>query len=77
VRILPAGNTARSGIPLVVAGLGTLAFLLLVIALIPAHVAPWYWAERTLAGRRQQFAVSGVMCIAAAGIFVALVFLGG
>jgi hypothetical protein len=63
--------------PVVLAGLGTLALLLLGGALIPAHAAPWYWAERTLAGRRQQFAVSGVMCVVAAGIFFALVFLGG
>jgi len=74
----PASAESRgAAVPVIVAGLGLLAIALLAMALIPAHLAPWYWVENLLAGRRQQFAISGVMALFAAGVFVAFVFLGG
>jgi hypothetical protein len=78
--ILPATASSESRgavVPIILAGLGTLALALLLLALIPADVAPWYWFENLVAGRRQQFAISGVMSLFAAGVFFAFVFLGG
>jgi hypothetical protein len=74
----PESTKPRSAAaPFILAGLGVLAIALLAMAFIPAHLAPWYWVENLLAGRRQQFAISGVMALFAAGVFVAFVFLGG
>ena len=61
----------------VLGALGTVALLLLIFAAIPPHLAPSYRTEQVLAGRRQQFAVSGLMCMVAEGVVFALVFLGG
>jgi hypothetical protein len=75
---LSASDSSRgAAIPILLAGLVTLTLLLLVIALIPAHAVPWYWAERTLADRQQAFAITGVMGVLEVGVFVALVFLSG
>ncbi len=74
----PEGSKPRSAaVPVILVGLGALAIGLLAMALIPAHLAPWYWVENLLAGRRQQFAISGVMSLVAAGIFFAFIFLSG
>ena len=56
---------------------GALALLLLLIGLIPARAAPWYWAERTLAARQQQFALTGVIGLFSVGVSFAFVFLTG
>jgi hypothetical protein len=80
IGLVPAAASPESrgaAVPIILAGLGLLAIALLAMALIPAHLAPWYWVENLLAGRRQQFAISGVMALFAAGVFVAFVFLGG
>ena len=80
VGLVPAAASPESrgaAVPIILAGLGALAIALLAMALIPAHLAPWYWVENLLAGRRQQFAISGVMALFAAGVFFAFVFLGG
>jgi hypothetical protein len=74
----PASAESRgAAVPVIVAGLGLLAIALLAMALVPADIAPWYWFENLVAGRRQQFAISGVMSLFAAGVFFAFVFLGG
>lgn len=74
----PASPKSRSAaVPIILVGLGALAIALLAMALIPSHLAPWYWVENLLAGRRQQFAISGVMSLVAAGIFFAFTFLSG
>jgi hypothetical protein len=72
-----ASDSSGGAAPIVLAGLGTLALLLLVIALIPANAAPWYWAHRTLVARQQQLALTGVMGLISLGVFVALMFLSG
>ena len=77
---MPAPTSAKTrspAVPVILVGLGALAIALLAMALIPAHLAPWYWVENLLAGRRQQFAISGVMSLVAAGIFFAFIFLSG
>lgn len=70
-----SGSSRGAVIP--IAGLGALALLLLIIALIPAHAAPWYWAERILAARQQQFALTGVIGLFSVGVSFAVVFLTG
>jgi hypothetical protein len=93
IRILPAGGSVSSepvpaaaaaqesstgmAVAVVLGALGSVALVLLLFAAIPADLAPWYWAEQVLASRRQQFAVSGVMCVLAEGVVFAVVFLGG
>jgi hypothetical protein len=57
--------------------LGSMALVLLAAAAVPAHHAPWYWAERVMIERREQFAISGLMCIATGVVVSALVLLGG
>ena len=80
INLVPATASAKSqsaAVPVILVGLGALAIALLAMALIPAHLTPWYWVENLLAGRRQQFAISGVMSLVAAGIFSAFIFLSG
>jgi len=84
ISLVPATATApasaksqSAAVPVILVGLGALAIALLAMALIPAHLAPWYWVENLLAGRRQQFAISGMMSLVAAGIFFAFIFLSG
>lgn len=80
IGLVPSPTSPESrgaAVPIILAGLGLLALALLLLALIPADVAPWYWFENLVAGRRQQFAISGVMSLVAAGVFFAFVFLGG
>ena len=71
-----ADSSAGAAVANVFGVLGSVALQLLLCAAIPAELAPWYWAEEVLASRRQQFAVSGVMCVLAEGVVFALVFLG-
>jgi hypothetical protein len=72
-----SGSSSGGATPIVLAGLGTLALLLLAIALIPAHTVPWYWAERILADRQQQFALTGAAGLLSVGVFFAVVSLSG
>jgi len=72
-----ASDSSRAPVILFVAVVGTLALLLLLIGLIPARAAPWYWAERTLATRQQQFALTGVIGLFSVGVSFAVVFLTG
>jgi hypothetical protein len=72
-----SGSVTGTAVAVVLGGLGAVALVLLLFAVIPAERAPWYWAEQVLAARRQQFAVSGLMCMVAEGVVFALVFLGG
>lgn len=68
----PSASVSSRGaaIPILLAGLVTLALLLLVIA-------QYRGTERTLADRRQAFAITGVMGLLQVGVFVALAFLSG
>jgi Trk-type K+ transport system membrane component len=78
--IVPAAassESSRAAVPVVLGGLGSLAFVLLAMALIPAEVAPRYRLKSLLASRRQEFAISGVMSLIAAGVFFVFVVLGG
>jgi hypothetical protein len=79
-KLWPAASDSSSSrgpvIPFV-AGLGALALLLLIIAQIPARAAPWYWAERMLAARQQQFALTGVIGLFSVAVSFAVVFLTG
>lgn len=79
IGVVPAASPESRGaaVSIILAGLNTLALAFLLLALVPADVAPWYWFENLVAGRRQQFAIGGVMSLFAAGVFVAFVFLGG
>jgi hypothetical protein len=93
IRILPAGGSVTpepvaaspaasdsstgAAVAIVLGALGAVALVLILFAAIPPEFAPWYWAEQQLASRRQQFAVSGAMCVLAEGAVFALVFLGG
>ena len=72
-----ASDSSRAPVILFVAVVGTLALLLLLIGLIPARAAPWYWAERTLATRQQQFALTGVIGLFSVGVSLVVVFLTG
>jgi type IV secretory pathway VirB10-like protein len=72
-----ASSLSRGPVIPFVAGLGALALLLLLIALIPARVAPWYWAERMLVARQQQFALTGVIGLFSVAVSFAVVFLTG
>ena len=72
-----ASSSSRGPVIPFVAGLGALALLLLIIALIPARAAPWYWAERMLATRQQQFALTGVIGLFSVAVSFAVVFLTG
>jgi multisubunit Na+/H+ antiporter MnhB subunit len=75
----PAASDSSTGaaVAIVLGALGAVALVLILFAAIPPEFAPWYWAEQQLASRRQQFAVSGAMCVLAEGAVFALVFLGG
>jgi hypothetical protein len=53
------------------------AALLLGLAVTPAHAVPWYWAERTLVDRHDQFMMVGAAGLVAAGLLFAFAFLGG
>jgi hypothetical protein len=72
-----ASDSSRGAVISIVAGLGALALLLLMIARIPAHAAPWHWAERMLADRHQQFALTGLIGLFSVGVSFAVVFLTG
>jgi hypothetical protein len=72
-----ASSSSRGPVIPIVAGLGALALLLLIIAVIPAQAVPWYWAERILATRQQQFALTGVIGLFSVGLSFAVVFLTG
>ena len=72
-----ASDSSRAPVILFVAVVGTLALLLLLIGLIPARAAPWYWAERTLAARQQQITLTGVIGLFSVGVSFAVVFLTG
>jgi len=72
-----ASDSSRGPVILFVAVVGGLALLLLLIGLIPARAAPWYWAQRTLAARQQQFALTGVIGLFSVGVSFAVVFLTG
>ena len=72
-----ASNSSREPVIPFVAGLGAVALLLLIIALIPARAAPWYRAERVLAARQQQFALTGVIGLFSVGASFAVMFLTG
>lgn len=77
VPVAASTKSRSAAVPIILVGLGALAIGLLAMAFVPAHMAPWYWVEDLLAGRRQQFAISGVMSLVAAGIFFAFIFLSG
>jgi hypothetical protein len=72
-----ASDSSRAPVIGFVAVVGALALLLLVIGLIPARAAPWYWAERTLAARQQQITLTGVIGLFSVGVSFAVVFLTG
>lgn len=78
-KLWPASASSSSRGPVIpfVAGLGALALLLLIIALVPARAAPWYWAERMLAARQQQFALTGLIGVFSVAVAFAVVFLTG
>ena len=66
IAVVPAPASPESGgsvLTVFLVGLAALALVLLAIALVPAHMVPWYWAEDLLVRRRQQFAISGVMSL--------------
>jgi hypothetical protein len=69
-------DSPRTTFAVVLGALASIALVLLAFAAVPVHRVPWYWAERTLVERREQFALSGLMCIAAACVVSVLVLLG-
>jgi hypothetical protein len=76
-----AGTVAEPESPL--AGAAPIALAALVVGLLllglaftPAHSVPWYWVERTLVDRREQFLMTGAAGLVAAGVLFTLAFLG-
>jgi hypothetical protein len=61
--------------PIAIAAL-VVALLLLGLAFTPAHAVPWYWAERTLVDRHDQFIMVGAAGVVAAGVLFTFAFLG-
>jgi hypothetical protein len=76
-----AGTVAEPESPL--AGAAPIALAALVVGLLllglaftPAYAVPWYWVERTLVDRREQFMMVGAAGLVAAGVLFTFAFLG-
>jgi hypothetical protein len=76
VAIAVDDSSTPTGVVVVLGTLGAIALLLLALSLVPAHLAPGYRSERLLVERREQFVLSGMTCMAAAGVVSVLVLLG-
>ena len=77
-----AGTVAKPESPLagaapIAIGALVVGLLLLGLAVTPAYAVRWYWAERTLVDRRDQFIMVGAAGLVAAGLLFAFAFLGG
>jgi hypothetical protein len=71
-----AGEAVSMAMSFVVAAT-VAALVILGLALVPAYVVPWYRMSIALDDHREQFAVMGGMVLVGAGLFFALIFLGG
>jgi hypothetical protein len=80
-RVELAGSSADTKSPVagaapIAIGAFLAALLMLGLAFVPAHTVPWYWAERTLVDRRDQFLMVGAAGVVAAGLLFVFALLG-